>query len=383
MNAVKTGLDILLQDPARYVGTRYVGLITNASGVTRDLRPNIDALRQAGVNLVALFSPEHGLLGAAREGESVTSSVDAHTGLPVYSLYGETRKPTREMLANIDVLLFDLQDVGVRFYTYTTTLALVLEACAENQIPLIVLDRPNPINGNTIEGPMLDPALQSFVGHGPLPIRYGMTIGELAQFYNHELNIGAELQIIAMEGWRREMWFDETGLPWVLPSPNLPTLSTAAVYPGMCLLEGTNLSLGRGTALPFEIVGAPWLEAYTLAEAMNALDLAGVRFRPMAFVPNANQFANVTCYGVQVHALDRYSMRPVTMALHLIRTLRQLYPAQFEWRASFDRLIGDASVRHQIEQGETVANIVQTWTAAQHPFKAQRPTYLLYPSCEA
>lgn len=379
MNAVKTGLEILLQDPAQYLGTRRVGLLTNASGVTRDLRPNIDALRQAGVNLVALFSPEHGLLGAAREGEDVTSGVDPHTRLPIHSLYGETRKPTREMLSDVDVMLFDLQDVGVRFYTYTTTLALAMETCAENHISLIVLDRPNPINGITIEGPVLDSNLQSFVGHGPLPIRYGMTIGELAQFYNHELNIGAELHVIAMQGWRREWWFDETGLPWVLPSPNMPTLATATVYPGMCLIEGTNLSLGRGTTLPFEIVGAPWLDAYALAEAMNTINLNGVRFRPIAFVPHANRFANVTCYGVQVHVTDRNTMQPVTLALHLLRTIRQMYPDHVVWNANaFDRLIGDASVRLKIEQGETIGNIVQTWTVAQHRFNAQRHKYLLY-----
>ncbi len=379
MNAVKTGLEILLQNPAKYVGTRRVGLLTNASGVTRDLRPNLDALHEAGVNVVALFSPEHGLLGAAREGEDVTSGVDEHTGLPIHSLYGETRRPTREMLAGVDVMLFDMQDVGVRFYTYTTTLALTLEACAENRIPLILLDRPNPINGNTLEGPMLDPSLQSFVGHGPLPIRYGMTLGELAQFYNHELSIGAELYVVAMQGWQREMWFDETGLSWVPTSPNMPTYSTATVYPGMCLIEGTNLSLGRGTALPFEIVGAPWLDAYALAEAMNAINLNGVRFRPIAFVPNANKFANITCYGVQIHVIDRKAMQPVTMALHLIRTIRQMYPDHLAWNANaFDRLAGDASVRLKIEQGETVANIVQTWTAAQHRFNAQRHQYLLY-----
>ncbi|HEX7593905.1 MAG TPA: DUF1343 domain-containing protein, partial [Anaerolineae bacterium] len=233
-----------------------MGLITNPTGVTRTLQSNVDALRAADVNLVALFGPEHGFSASAADATPVASARDAGTGLPIHSLYGDTRKPTTEMLAGIDVMLFDLQDVGVRFYTYTATLALTLEACAASRVRLIVLDRPNPINGVTIEGPILDPALQSFVGHGPVPIRYGMTIGELAQFYNYELNIGAELQVIEMRGWTRAMCFDETGLTWVPPSPGIPHASTTLVYPGMCFIEGTNLSEGRGTALPFEIIGS-------------------------------------------------------------------------------------------------------------------------------
>jgi uncharacterized protein YbbC (DUF1343 family) len=266
MNHVTPGIDRLLENPNHWLKNRRVGLITNASGVTADLRPNIDALRAAGVNLVALFGPEHGFSMAAADAEKIHSGRDARTGLPVYSLYGSVRKPTREMLTNVDILLFDLQDVGVRFYTYTATLALALEACAEFRVPMIVLDRPNPINGNMVEGVILDPALQSFVGHGPLPIRYGMTLGELAQFYNCELNINAELQVVAMEGWRREMWFDETGLSWVPTSPNIPNFLTTIIYPGTCLVEGTNLSEGRGTGLPFENIGAPWLDGYALAE---------------------------------------------------------------------------------------------------------------------
>ena len=346
------------------VHRQRVGLVTNSTGVTRDLRSNVDALREADVNLVALFSPEHGLLGAAREGEQVASSMDARTGLPVHSLYGNIRKPTRDMLAGLDVLLFDLQDVGVRFYTYTATLALTLEACAENHVPLIVLDRPNPINGITIEGPVLDPKLQSFVGHGPLPMRYAMTLGELGQFYNAELSMGAELRVIGLRGWRRAMWHDETHLPWVLPSPNMPTLSAATVYPGMCLIEGTNLSIGRGTTLPFEIVGAPWIDAHALGEAMNTLKLAGVRFRPLSFVPSANKFANENCFGVQAHVIDRNNFRPVLMTLHLIQTIRQMYSNKFEWNvAGFNRLIGDASAREKIDQGIAPASIVAAWTS--------------------
>lgn len=380
----RTGLDVLLNEPNILRGQR-VGLLTNATGVTRDLRPNIDAIRAAGINLVALFSPEHGLLGAANAGEHVASSIDPHTGLPIHSLYGATRKPTPEMLHGIDTLLYDLQDVGVRFYTYTATLALALEACAENKIPLVVLDRPNAINGITIEGPVLDPALQSFVGHGPLPMRFAMTLGELAKFYNAELHISAELRVIELQNWRRAMWFDETGLPWVLTSPNIPTLTTAIVYPGLCLVEGTNLSLGRGTTLPFEIVGAPWLDAYALADAMNTLNIAGARFRPISFIPSANKFANETCFGVQVHVIDRNVLRPVTLALQLLQTIYQMHPTKFEWNvAGFDRLIGDASVREKIERGVAIDSIIAEWTPGQNEFLRAREKYLLYdPAAQA
>jgi len=375
---VFTGLDILLADP-RAVSGKRVGLITNASGVTRDLRQNIDALRDAGIHLIALFSPEHGLLGAAKDGAHVSSGRDARTGLPIHSLYGDTRKPTAEMLNGIDVLLFDIQDVGVRFYTYTATLALALEACAENKIPLVVLDRPDAINGVTVEGPVLDPGLQTFVGHGPLPIRFAMTLGELAQFYNAELNIGAELRVIAMQGWRRALWYDETALPWVLPSPNMPTLATATVYPGMCLVEGTNLSIGRGTTLPFEIVGAPWIDSYALADAMNRLKLDGVRFRPIAFTPSANKFANENCFGVQVHVIDRKIYRPVTMTLNLISTIRQMYQTKFEWNVGgFNRLMGDAGVIEKIDRGESVSSMANDWQTEQDSFRKKRERYLLY-----
>jgi len=375
----QTGLEILLREQLAMLKNRRVGLITNPSGVTRALQSNVDALREAGVNLIALYSPEHGLLGAAADGAPVASGRDPHTGLPIHSLYGATRKPKREMLSGVEVLLYDLQDVGVRFYTYTATLALALEACAENHLPISVLDRPNPINGITIEGPMLDPALQSFVGHGPIPLRYGLTIGELARLCNAELNIGAELQVIALRGWRRALWFDETALPWVPPSPNMPHLSTAIVYPGMCLIEGTNLSIGRGTALPFEIVGAPWVDGYALADALNALQLDGARFRATAFTPTASKFQNENCFGVQVHVTDRAALRPVTLALHLIRTLRQMHPAQFEWRAEhFDRLIGEMGAREKIERGVPTQTIVDAWASAQKEFDQQRAKYRLY-----
>jgi uncharacterized protein YbbC (DUF1343 family) len=379
------GLDVLLSSPQRLARKR-VGLVTNASSITRDVRLNVDALRAAGVNLVALFGPEHGFSASAPDAAHIASGYDARTGLPIYSLYGETRKPTREMLSSVDLLLFDLQDVGVRFYTYTTTLALTLEACAENRVPLIVLDRPNPINGNTLEGALLDPALQSFVGHGPLPLRYGMTIGELARFYNTELNIGAELEVIPMHGWQRAMWFDDTGLAWAPPSPGIPHFATSIVYPGTCLIEGTNLSEGRGTALPFEIVGAPWLDGHTLAEELNARQLPGARFRPVTFTPLTSKHAQQTCYGVQVHITDRDAFRPVTVGLHLIAACRAQNPARFEFLKSswegrpphFDLLTGDARARAVLESGGALETLLSEWQVQLARFDAIRQKYLLY-----
>ncbi len=382
---ITPGLDLLLTAPQRLAHQR-VGLVTNASGVTRDLRSNVDALRAAGISLVALFGPEHGFSASAPDAAHIASGYDARTGLPIYSLYGETRKPTREMLANVDVLLFDLQDVGVRFYTYTATLALTLQACAENRVPLIVLDRPNPINGNTLEGAILDPALQSFVGHGPLPIRYGMTIGELARFYNTELNIGAELEVITMRGWQRALWFDETGWQWVPPSPGMPHFATSVVYPGMCLIEGTNLSEGRGTALPFEIVGAPFLDGHALAAELNAQQLPGVRFRPIIFTPTASKHAQQTCYGVQVHVIDREALHAVTVGLRIIQACRAQNPARFEFLPSswegrpphFDLLVGDSRARVALQTNQPLETLLREWEYALTRFDAQRQKYLLY-----
>ncbi|MEW5719270.1 MAG: DUF1343 domain-containing protein [Chloroflexota bacterium] len=383
---IQAGLEILLQEQLVLLKNKRVGLISNPTGVTRDLRSNVDALRGAGVNLVALFGPEHGFSAAAADGAAVASGRDARTGLPVHSLYGNIRQPTREMLADIDVLLFDLQDVGVRFYTYTATLGLALQACAENHVPLIVLDRPNPITGEVVEGAVLDPALQSFIGHGALPIRYAMTLGELAQFYNREHNIGAELRVLALRGWRRAMWYDATGLSWVTPSPGIPQFATTIPYPGMCFVEGTNLSEGRGTGLPFEIVGAPFLDGYALAESLNAQKLDGARFRPIAFTPCSSKHAGVECYGVQVHVVNRAAFRPVTVGLHVIAACRALAPNRFEFLATswegrpphFDLLTGDARVRASLLANQSIETIMRAWTDDLARFEETRKKYLLY-----
>jgi uncharacterized protein YbbC (DUF1343 family) len=382
----QTGLEILLTEKSDLLRNQRVGLITNPTGVTRDLRSNLDALRDAGVNLVALFGPEHGFSASAADGTAVESGRDARTGLPVYSLYGKIRKPTREMLADVDVLLFDLQDVGARFYTYTATLGLALESCAENQKPLIVLDRPNPITGRIIEGAILDPGLQSFVGHGALPVRFGMTLGELARFYNRELNINADLRVIELRGWDREMWFDETGLTWVTPSPGIPNFATTIPYPGMCFIEGTNLSEGRGTPLPFEIVGAPWLDGYALAESLNALKLVGVIFRPIAFTPCSSKHAGVECFGAQLHITDRNAFRAIPTGLQVIATCRALAPNHFEflqtsWEGRpphFDLLTGDARVRESLIANQPIEKITRAWDADLARFDEKRKTYLLY-----
>jgi uncharacterized protein YbbC (DUF1343 family) len=383
---IQTGLEILLQEQIARLQNHRVGLISNPTGVTRDLRANVDTLRAAGVNLVALFGPEHGFSAAAADGAAVESGRDARTGLPVHSLYGNIRQPTHEMLADVDMLLFDLQDVGVRFYTYTATLGLTLQACAENRVPLIVLDRPNPITGNRVEGAVLEPALQSFIGHGALPIRFAMTLGELAQFYNREHNIGAELRVIEMRGWQRRMWYDETGLTWVTPSPGIPQFATTLTYPGMCFVEGTNLSEGRGTGLPFEIAGAPFLDGYALAESLNALKLAGVIFRPIAFTPSASKHAGVECYGVQVHITDRAAFHPVTVGLHVLAACRALAPDRFEflptsWEGRpphFDLLTGDTRVRAGLLANQPIETIMCAWTTDLARFEAARTRYLLY-----
>lgn len=376
---ISTGLDILLDEKcARLKGLR-VGLLTNQSSTTHDLRPNVDALRDAGANVVAFFTPEHGLSGAVGHGDRIVDSRDERTGLPIYSLYGETTRPTRAMLENIDILIYDLQDVGVRFYTYTVTLALALEACAEYGTQVLVLDRPDPITGTIVEGPILDPSLQTMVGHGPLPIRFGFTLGELAHFYNRELDLNAKLDVVLMRGWRRPMWFDQLDLQWVPPSPNIPHPGAAMLYPGMCLLEGTNVSVGRGTPLPFEIVGAPFINGYELADSLSEAHMDGVLFRPLIFTPGSDVLANECCSGIQIHITDRQTFRPVTMAMHLLAALAGLYKGKFAWRErGFDRLMGDRCVREKIDRGERVSEIMNAWSDGLERFNEKRVTYLTY-----
>lgn len=405
---VSTGLENLLRSRLELLRGRRVGLISHPAAVLPDLTASLDALRAAGVRLRALFGMEHGFAGSAADGKAVGNAVDSRTGLPVFSLYGTTREPSAEMLAEVDVLLYDVQDVGVRFYTYISTLYYVLKAAGQHGLPVIVLDRPNPINGLAVEGPLVEPGFESFVGVVPIPVRHGMTVGELARYFNAEYDLGADLTVVEMQGWRRSMWFDDTNLPWVTTSPAMPHLSTATVYPGMCLLEGTNVSLGRGTALPFEQLGAPWADAYRLAEALNRAQAewaashreasartrkrpepaVAVRYRPTSFEPVGNKYAGETCYGVQVHVVDRAALRPVRMGLLIIATLKATFPSHFAWASypradgthqfHFDRLIGSARVREALDAGVSAEEIIAGWTAVEEEFRYRRRAYLLY-----
>jgi uncharacterized protein YbbC (DUF1343 family) len=375
---IKTGLDVLVHEQARLLENQRVGLVSMPAAVMADLTSSLDALRGAGVNVTALFGPEHGFGGAALDGAKVGDAVDPRMGLPVYSLYGQHYEPTSEMLADVDAFVFDMQDVGVRFYTYLSTLFNILKAAGKAGKPVYLLDRPNPITGEIIEGGEVEHGFESFVGIVNVPIRHAMTLGELAQFMNAEYGLAADLHIVEMQNWHRSMWFDETGLPWVPTSPAMPHLSTATLYPGMCLLEGTNLSLGRGTSLPFEICGAPWLDGYALAEEMNALCLSGVRFRPIVFTPSASNHAGSECHGVQVHVIDRVALRPVTIALNLIAITRRMSGEAWAWNPHFEKLAGVSGVRSALEAGTSVSEITSTWAESISSFILQREKYLLY-----
>lgn len=363
---VKTGLTVLLEDKLDLIAGKSIGLITNSTGVNENLEDNISLfLRHPDVYLKALFAPEHGLWGASQDGVKISTFHHANTSIPIYSLYGSTRKPTRKMLEGLDVLVFDIQDVGARFYTYISTMAMAMEACAENGVRFLVLDRPNPINGLKVEGNILESEFRSFVGYLPVPVRHGMTAGELALFFDEQYQIGTRLDVVSMSGWHRDMWFDDTKLPWVMPSPNMPTLDTATVYPGTCLFEGTNLSEGRGTTRPFEIIGAPWINAPALADKLNELALPGVKFRPVYFIPTFSKHKDQRCGGVQVHVLDRELFAPVRTALEMISTIRSAYPVEFQWRDGrryfFDLLMGTDKIRKRLSEGKPAADIIHSW----------------------
>lgn len=371
MPDVRTGLNILLSERLGLVLDRRVGLITNRSAVTADARPGIAAMLTAGVKLTALFAPEHGVRGDLAAGQTVPSSTDPETGAAVYSLYGANKKPSRQMLDGLDVLIFDIQDVGARFYTFLSTMAYAMEAAAENAIPFVVLDRPNPIGGLAVEGPILEPAFSSFVGLYPIPVRAGRTIGELALMFNSKFGIGAPLEMIPMDGWRRSMWFDDTGLPWVPPSPGIPDLATATVYPGTCLVEGTNLSEGRGTPAPFRTIGAPWIDGDRLAVALNASGIEGAVFETARFVPSASKFAGTPCGGIKATVTDREAFRPVSAGVKIIELARRLWPDEFSFnppgpdgRHFFDLLAGTDSVRLSLEKGFSAEEIVRGWDAS-------------------
>ncbi len=384
---IRLGIDRVLDERIDLLRGRRVGLVASPNSADQHLISSVERLHeQPDVNLVALFGPEHGLRGSAQAGDPVSTTTDPNTGVPVYSLYGDTKKPTREMLAGVDVLLYDLQDGGVRFYTYLSTLVYVMQAAAENGVEVIVLDRPNPINGAAVEGTTLDPKYTSFVGIAPIPMRHGMTAGELAAFCNDALRIGCKLTVVPMEGWRRAMWYDETDLPFIPPSPNLPTLSALTVYPGTCLFEGTTLSEGRGTTKPFEYIGAPWIDAERLARDLSAPRLPGVLFRPVYFVPTFSKHQGETCGGVQVYVRERDNFRAVEVALHMLALVKASYPDEFAWRPPWsdgghrpiDLLTGGTQVREHLDAGRPVSELIGAWQEGLDAFCEARAPFLLY-----
>jgi len=376
---VKTGIDVLEGENFAPLEGKRVGLIANHTGLASDGRRSIDVLYRApGVRLVALFSPEHGLAGSAAEGAPVDSTRDAATGLPVYSLFGDVERPTDAMLEGIDARVFDIQDVGARFYTYITTLGYTLEAASKKGMEFYVLDRPNPIDGVDVQGPLLDLDLRSFIGYFPMPVRHGMTVGELAEMYNHENHLDAKLHVVKMRDWQRTDWFDETGQAWIPPSPNLRNLTEEILYPGVCLVEGANVSLGRGTDSPFEMVGAPWINGKELAAYLNGREVQGVRFLPMDFRPLTSNFAGELCHGVQIVLLDRQALEPTEMGVELVAALWKLFPKEFNLDGS-RRLIGSTKVLESIRAGRDPQRIWYDWQDALEKFKKLRAQYLLYP----
>jgi uncharacterized protein YbbC (DUF1343 family) len=374
---VLTGVDVLAADGFAQLSGRRVGLITNQTGRDASGRRTIDVLASApGVHLAAIFSPEHGL-GGDREGV-IQSAIDARTGLPVRSLYGATRRPTAEMLSGMDALVVDLQDVGVRFFTYATTMAYAMEAAAPLGLAVVVLDRPNPIGPAGVRGPVLDPALRSFTGYFATPVQHGMTLGELAKMFDAENHIGAALAVVPMRGYRRDLWFDETGLEWVDPSPNLRSLGEAILYPGVALIEGANVSVGRGTLKPFEMVGAPWIDGRALSDDLNGRGIAGVRFEAASFTPGHDLYAGRACGGLRIVLTDRSGLDAPRLGVELAVALRRLYPERFDIKGILGNL-GSRETLAAIGAGEGVSDIVASWRSALQSFEAVRVKHLLYP----
>jgi uncharacterized protein YbbC (DUF1343 family)/CubicO group peptidase (beta-lactamase class C family) len=373
---VLTGIDVLERDGFKQLAGMRVGLVTNHTGRNRSGRQTLDVLSAApNVKLVALFSPEHGIRGLVDD--KVTDSKDEKTGLPIYSLYGETRRPRAEHLKDLDALVFDIQDVGVRFYTYISTLGYVMEEAARARLPVYVLDRPNPIGGLEVEGPVADPDKLSFISYHTIPVRHGMTVGELARLFNEERKINCDLRVVKMENWRRGMWLDATNLTWVNPSPNMRSLGEAALYPGVGLLETTNVSVGRGTDTPFEVVGAPWLDGRRLASYLNSRKIAGVRFVPVRFTPKASVFKNEECGGVNVIVTDRARFRPVLAGLEIAVALRKLFPA--EWKVDdYARLLVNAETLAAVKRADEPDAIARLWAERLGLFRRVRTRALLY-----
>lgn len=391
MDRVLSGLDRLLSGwPRRLRGVR-AGLLVHPASINKRFEHAIDiALRSKGFEVRALFGPQHGIRGETQDNMIEWEGFrDKRTGLPVYSLYGEVRKPTPEMLRDMDVLIIDLQDVGSRYYTFVWTMELCLQACYEENKAVVILDRPNPLSGTLIEGPVLREDHASFVGLRPLPVRHGMTIGEMGIYLRDRFYPSLFLHVITMKNWQRRMWFDDSGLPWVMPSPNMPTLDTAMVYPGQCLLEGTNISEGRGTTRPFEIFGAPFIDPDVLIKRLKDFRLSGVIFRPLYFQPTFHKYAGMLCGGAQIHVTDRQRFRPFKTGVAIIKAIRELYPEEFRWkeppyeyetrRLPIDILTGSESVRKGIEDGENLDSMEEWWQEECNRFDREvRRGFLIY-----
>jgi uncharacterized protein YbbC (DUF1343 family) len=373
---VQSGLDVLEAEKFAPLRGKHIGLITNHTGLDSQGRSNIDLLRHAaGVEIVAFFSPEHGLAG--RNDDKVSSTKDPTTGLPIYSLYGESRRPTDDMLKGIDALVFDVQDAGVRFYTYTATMGYCMEEAAKHNIAFYVLDRPNPLGGEVIEGPMLDADKTSFTAYFPIPIRYGLTIGELAQFFNAENHINCDLHVVAMRNWHRNYFFESTGIRWIPPSPNLRTLKGSILYPGLDILQNAGVSVGRGTEAPFEEFGAPWMDGEAVASALNSRQLPGLHFAVQPFIPVSGLYSGQRCSGVAARVTDRFTVRSVRTALEIASVLKKMYPDNFDVSKLMLLVANDDTIA-QLQQGTPPAQIVASWADALKSYDQVRRKYFIY-----
>lgn len=381
MRNVKLGIDNIDKYKDIFEGKR-LGLITNSTGYNSNFKSTIDIVKEK-TRLTALYSPEHGIRGNIQAGEKVSSYIDKETGVKVYSLFGENKKPSEEMLEDIDILAFDVQDAGARFYTYLYTMAFAMQSSRAYNKEFIVFDRPNPVNGEEVEGNLLDTEYKSFIGLYPIPQRYGLTIGEMATLFNKEFSIGCKLHIIPLSNWHRDMYFEDTGLSWIMPSPNMPSVDTAVVYPGTCIFEGTNISEGRGTTKPFEIIGAPWLNSSNIVNRLNSYKLQGVKFRPVCFTPVFSKHCGELCRGVQIHVTDRKIYKPVKTALYLLKTIKEDNENKFQYNPKcdlgtgygIDYLIGSDFLRKNKYSIEEICDMQDT---ASKQFKVLKEKYHLY-----
>ncbi len=378
---VKLGLEVFLESGEKFHAKR-VAVLTNTSGIDRNLRWNVDSFVENGLNLVKLFSPEHGVWGSIAEGQEVSNDIILRYKLPVISLFGKAKKPTAEQLKNVDVLVYDIQDVGLRFYTYIYTLAYIMQACAENGVKVVVLDRPNPLSGQ-IEGPLIDEKFSSFVGGYGLALRYGMTVGELARYFNEEWKMNVNLEIVKMQNWKRSYYYDELDLPWPTPSPNLPSMEHTILYAGTCLFEGVNVSVGRGTVHPFKYVGAPWIDSYELKNSLEKIEHPGVSIREVHFVPSASKYKNELCHGLEFFLAEREKFQSIEFVVEVIKAIKTLNVKRFRWekfgnRYHFDLLIGSDKYRKAIEERREIHKLIKIRKKEGLLFEKKIQKYLIY-----